>query len=80
MEISTELIARILYYVSLSPAKLALQGVSNSFRQALQMPQAHAVTAYVTFPLETHIRRAHQRKFLGVMSFVCLGPRQRDFS
>lgn len=75
MEFSTELVARILYYVPQSPAKVALQAVSTSFRQALQTPQAHAVAAHITFPLEDADPLRIPRAILRVM-----GPKQQDFS
>lgn len=80
MEFSTEVIARILYYVPLSQAKLAMQGVSTSFRQALKTPQAHAVAAHITFPLEDSHPLSTSRDILRVIPYVSLGPRQKDFS
>lgn len=80
MEFSPEVIARILYYIPLSPAKLAMQGVSNSFRQALKTRQAHPVAAQVTFPLEDSHPPCTSRDILRVTPFVCLGPRHKDFS
>ena len=80
VELSVESIARILCFVPLSPVKLAMQGVTMSFQQAVQTPQAHAGTTEVTFPFKHHMRLAYQETYLGVMPFVCLGPRQKDFS
>lgn len=80
MEFSTELLARMLYYVPQSPAKVAMQGVSTSFRQALQTRQAHAIAAQITFPLEDADPLRIPRAILRVMPFVSLGPKQQDFS
>lgn len=80
MELSVELIASILCFVPLSSAKLAMQGVSKSFRQAMQTPQAHAGSREVAFPLQATHSPCISRDILKVMSFVCLGPRRKDFS
>ena len=80
MECSTEVIARILYYVPLSQAKPAMQTVSTSFRQALKTPQAHAIAGHVSFPLEDSHPFCTSRKIVRVLPFVSLGPRHKDFS
>ena len=80
MELSAELVAHILYFIPISPAKLAMQGVNKTFRQAMQMTHAHAGTTEVTFPLQDSHPPCISRDILRVMSFVCLGPNQKDLS
>ena len=80
MELSAELVARILYFVPLSPAKLAMQVVSKSFRQAMQTTQAHADNTELTFPLQASYPPCISRDILRALPSVCLAPRQKDFS
>lgn len=80
MDLSAELVARILCFIPLSPAKLAMQGVSKTFRRAMQTTQAHAGTTEVTFPLQASHSPCISKDILRVLSFVCLGPNQNDFS
>lgn len=80
MELSAELVACILYFVPLSPAKLAMQGVSRSFRKAMRTTQAHAGNTEVTFPLQASHPPCISRDILRVMPLVCLAPEQKDFS
>lgn len=80
MDFSSDLIARILYCIPFSPAKLAMQGVSKRFRQAMQTRQAHAASAKVTFPLEESHSPCIPRSILKVLPYVSLGSRQTDLS
>lgn len=80
MELSAELVACILYFVPLSPAKLAMQGVSRSFRQAMRTTQAYAGNTEVTFPLQASHPPCISRAILRVMPLVCLAPKQKDFA
>ena len=60
MDFPSDLIARILFCIPFSPAKLAMQGVSKSIRQAMQTQQAHAAIAKVIFPSKSPIRLAYR--------------------